>query len=543
MRLIGVGAIAFILFALVALLSERSFHFLERYGFVEGDFVVHTLGYGDTTLPRSMSGKAGHVDIPIAEYDEWKALTGFSGAAEFSVPILRSTYFSHAALYINLDAALEKGTTGRLKISVNGSERGEIVLDSGASVHEIQLPLTPVDQAARWADITLSVLGNNPKTECASDWTGGVVISVLPSTHIRFALEEPVSSAQDKVLVSGSPARIIWKGQTIPSGQQATIDLPWQWLPFTLNAIFVDPSQAEKSDADVEFSQIVKLRTERLETLELTGQLEKEIHTKWPVPILNFLQTDSDVEFRNQVNWELNFSQAEMPQQEVPDILDLELSVFSSGEINHWLLWVQINGHIIYSERIDGSEQAIKRRIPLPTAFQHIDNTLKINLVSDEEKLGRCAQGQAAVANIAASSSLGKIGGETHPIYKGIYQAATNEIDLYISNNVGAKEANFGFYTLSKIFRFSDIQQVSSDLTNTTLKRGLIALLDQDEFETALSNSKGKRDQIWVAFTYLSDTSEPEILVFRGNDPELAAALEIHKPISAIFVAPPGYEI
>jgi hypothetical protein len=539
------AVLALLCFALVALLASRGETVLENLGLAPNKETeqVHVLDLPDATLPKKISGAAGFADFPLRQHGEWTGLSGFTGHHNFDLPLPINTKFSDAVLFINIGAELEQDTTGRLRFGVNGQPRGEIVLNPGQSELLVKIPLQPIDKARKWVNVSISVLGNNPKAECTSDWTGGVVISVHPTTHVRVALEEPVTALEDRWILSGSPVRLVWPYPSKQVTNRPVIDLSWKWAPFVMDAFFVEKENARETDVRGPLSDLFEGRNKRISELQLYDQIENISGLEWPIPINSIADIDASREFRNRTSWNINFNRVDMPDQQLPDMLDFQLSISSADNEAAWLLNVLLNSQIVHSERIDPTEQLVARQVPLPLLSQALENNLRITLTSDEEKTGRCTQGHAAAAQLLEATVLDREQQTVDPIYAGILEVATKDVDLFATETVDAEEANFGFYTLSKIFRTTKFHTASSELKNHALERGLVVLMDSDRLTETLQRFGEPTGQAWIAFTAVTQATEPEVFAFKANDPLLKKSLELFKPISVLVVLPPGFKL
>lgn len=539
------AVLALLSLAVIALLADRGETVLKSLGLTTGqdDRQIHVLEIASATLPKKISGEAGFAEFPLRQHGEWTGLAGFTGDQSFDLPLPRETKFSDAVVFVDVGVELEKDTTGRLRFGVNGQPRGEIVLNPGNSELLVKIPLQPIDKAREWVNVTVSVVGNNPKAECTSDWTGGVVVSIEPTTHVRVALEQPITSKIDQWILSGAPARIIWPYAAKSPDAGPEVDLTWKWQPFVLDAVFVDVKDARETDVGGSLNSLFKNRNERIEKVQLFDLVEGISEIEWPVPIGLLLKTSPDREFRNRTVWNIAYDRIDMPDRQLPDVMNLKLGVNSSGETAAWLLNVFLNSQLVHSERIDANERVIERQVELPLLAQALGNLLRITLTSDEEKTGRCTQGQPAVAQIMLGTNLDQQGDVADPIFAGLLEATTLDADLYIAETVDAQEANFGFYTLSKIFGITKFHTATSDLKNSSLERGLVVLLDSDQLGETFKQLGDDKGTAWFAFSAITLASEPEVFAFKGDDPMLKKALELYNPISILVALPPGFQI
>lgn len=540
MRLIGIAVIALILFAFVSVIVNRSQDLFETGGLqdLRDGRQVHTLETGEARMPAKLNGPAGHVDLGILQADEWNALAGFSGQRRFSLPLLRETAFSSAVLEIFADTELDQDTTGRLRIDVNGQRRGEIVLDPGNSKLRIHIPLAPLDLQRQWVDVSVTVDGNNPKAECTDDWTGGVVVSITPETYVRLALDEPVTDIGDRLIASGSPARIVWPSSASDAVASAEPVISWRWSPFVSTASFVDQANARDTDVLVPMEELVELHHWVTQQSQISQLLKGETNDAWPLPIIAANGTAAGREFRNKTSWVHRYSWTSLPDLELPDQLDLKMNMVSTDTTAAWLLLVTLNGQMIHSETIPASQGSFDGSIALPQNIQGFDNELRISLASNEAKEGRCVQGRPAAASIQPGTQLDHIGPEASEIYAGLLKSMSPEIDLLIPGEISASALNFGFLALTKIFLYNQFDYIEADEVERSASNATVAIVAADGLETALQRMAEIGGPFWVAYTAITEKPAPQVFAFAGDDAKLAPALDLHRPKSALIIAP-----
>ncbi|WP_133057622.1 hypothetical protein [Falsiruegeria litorea] len=540
MRLIGIAVLALILFAFVAIAVNRSEDLFETGGLkdIRDGREVHELETGEARLPDKIEGAAGFVDLEVLQSDEWTALTGFSGHRRFSLPLPRDTAFSAAVLEIFVKTEMEFETAGRLQFEVNGHRRGEIVLEPGETNMRVRIPLEPIDLERPWIDVNITVDGNNPKAECAEDWTGGVVVSIQPETHVRVALDEPITSTADALIASGFPVRIVWPSQTPEVITAADPVISWRWLPFAAKASFVDKGVARETDVEVPIEDVVELHHWVVQQENIRRELEGENNLSWPLPIIGQDGAAASREFRNRTSWVYRYSRTSMPDLQLPDMLDLKMQMVSTDSSASWLLIVFLNGDIVYSQTLPTTQTSFEHSIPLPKNVQSIDNELRVSLISDEEKTGRCVQGRPAAAKINVGTGLDNRGSDATELYAGVLNAMSPVINLMIEGPVTAHDLNFGFLALSKIFLHNSFDYREGGLGNLDHSQPSVTIVALENLTAALDQMKGQDRPYWVAYSVVTSAPDPETMAFAGDDPALASAIDLHRPESALIVVP-----
>lgn len=529
-----------ILFAFVAIAVNRSEDLFETGGLqdIRDRREVHDLETGEARLPEVVEGSAGYVDLGVLQADEWTALAGFSGYRRFTLPLPRETAFSAAVLEIFVETEMEVDTTGRMQLEVNGQRRGEIVLDPGETKMRVRIPLEPLDLERPWIDVNVTVDGNNPKAECTDDWTGGVVISIEPETHVRVALDEPITATGDALIASGFPVRIVWPSSSPETLVGTARSISWRWLPFVSTASFIDKEFALETDVEVPIEDLVELHHWVTQQESVRRALEGEADMNWPLPIIGQDGAAASREFRNKASWIHQYARTSLPNLELPDQLNLKMQMVSTDTSASWLLIVFLNGHIVFSESIPTTETAVERKITLPQNIQAIDNELRISLISDEEKTGRCVQGRPAVAKIEVGTQLEHLGSEASEIYAGVLKEMSPEINLMIEGELTALDLNFGFLALSKIFLDNSFDFRERGLENVDRSKATVAIAAAESLDNVMEHMATVGGRFWIAYAAVTQATEPEIFAFAADDPNLMPAIGLHNPESVLIVVP-----
>ena len=541
MRLVGIAVLSLLVFAFIAVLVDNRSDIMSAIGIPGSEQVrTHVFETADAEMPVKSSQA---IQLPVRQYGRWIALAGFSARQTFDLALPRSTQFDQAVVALDLRIALEENTTGRLRFAVNGEQRGQIVLEPDETDHRVMIPLRPQDYLRKWVTVTVSAEGNNPQAECTADWTGAVVVTVEPTTHVSLVLREPVSDLLDQILISGAPARLIWNeprdGEGIPVSQL----LPWPMINSPEWAVFVDPDDALESDVRLSKPQILSLSQLSRERQSAEAGLTGAHATEWPRQAIQPSAGSAAREFRNRAVWAFGYSQATMPEQRLPDEFNLDLTATSSDDTLSWLLLVTLNGRIVWSERIPPNVSRIQRSVQLPTRIQGLENEVRVSLTSDEEKVGRCVQGRPAVAELLESSNFNRGLETTSNSFEELFALTTDRIDVYVDPVVDAYSANFSFFALSSLFRYNMFHRAEAEVRNSPLHNTLVALTNEVNMQAYFEANQANLSGLWVAFTAVTGAVEPELMLFRADDSRLSGALQFHQPPGVLLLLPPGSQI
>ena len=541
MRLVGIAVLSLLVFAIIAVLVDHRSDLMSAIGIPGSEqTTTHVFETADAEMPPESSRA---IQLPVRQYGRWIALAGFSGRQSFDLALPRSTQFDQAVITLDLRTALEENTTGRLRFAVNGEQRGQIVLEPDETEHRVMIPLRPQDHLRKWVTVTVSAEGNNPQAECTADWTGAVVVTVEPTTHVSLVLREPVSDLLDQILISGAPARLVWNEPRDGEGLPASQLLPWPMIGSPEWAVFVDPDDALESDVRLSKTQILSLSQLSRERQSVEAGPTGGHATEWPRQAILPSAGSAAREFRNRAVWAFGYSQATMPKQRLPDEFNLDLTATSSDDTLSWLLLVTLNGRIVWSERIPPNVSRIQRSVQLPTRIQGLENEVRVSLTSDEEKVGRCVQGRPAVAELLESSNFNRGLETTSNSFEELFAVTTDTIDVYVDPVIDAYSANFSFFALSNLFRYNMFHRAEAEVQNAPLDNTLVAMTNEANMQAYFEVNQASLSGMWVVFTAVTGAVEPELMLFRADDSRLNGALQLHQPPGLLLLLPPGSQI
>ncbi len=105
----------------------------------------------------------------------------------------------HATYRIGADDLVAGG--GRARDRPVGP--GRCCLREGTHDQSFEIQLTPAELAAHQLDISLSLQGRGRITQCNADNSVAAVVEIEPESGLRLALDGPVETALDRLLLTG----------------------------------------------------------------------------------------------------------------------------------------------------------------------------------------------------------------------------------------------------------------------------------------------------------------------------------------------------
>lgn len=388
-RLISVAAMSFAVVGLAMVYSR-------------GDDFVATLrtmsvSLASTIAPadQSLSPTEQTVIVPRPDPAGWAGLAGFPDQTEIVFALRRDLAFTAGALQLAIDSQLTQSGDGLLTVSVNGTARGQVVLEGGTARHELRVALTPEDLSGDTLVLQLAGRGNTGGGQvCNTDGiNAGSAVTVLPESRLELVTDGPVDAASRRPQASDSLA--IATGATGHDMAQAI----WagQYLDRAGLAVHLGDALPGETALAADTDGVTALRAEAPTVPRAST---------WPV---SFDQLDSDLaikSFRGSRQWLIDFSSANLPGGAMPEAARLVLSTSPLAAGGEWVARVSLNGTLIHSERLPGNTTLIDLDVALPAERLAPPNRLGIELVDTTPRQGVCGQAEQAQAQLLPESAL-----------------------------------------------------------------------------------------------------------------------------------------
>lgn len=424
--LIRLLAVAVLVFVIVGFSMIYSRDTAFRYG------VSTFLGNSWGALGRTFSaipglgGNAGEPKLTATELKllrpkqrSWIGLTGFPDETEIRFPVPVAGGFLDGELDLRFDAQLAQSGDGLLSISVNGTRRSEIVLNTGHNAYDVRIPLDAGDLLANHVLVELSTRGTTKSGQnCPTDAANsGAAVSVLPeSAMILRSMRE--SRHPDTVLMTMAEPLKIQLGTT-EEAQAIAVWTMQRMKRSGVEAILVDRMQASPSIEVIDHGP-VEVSRGRNGNVVLAGNdgIARAIAfhradlrppdglTAWPVSAAQ-LTTETKVEnFLGAKRWTIPYNIADLPLGRMPTNFSLALKTSTQPEDFEWEVRVSLNENLLQSSRFAGSIADINMDIALPTRVQGLSNKLVIELIDTSPNQSICRAGPDAQAQLLPETAL-----------------------------------------------------------------------------------------------------------------------------------------
>lgn len=544
MRLLGLALFTLLLMGLIqfALWTDRDTTSRVVGSLSQAERVVHDFASDVSETDRDSHTGDRHHLIAVREADTWGALSGSPGyhRARFNLP--RDMRSEEGTLTLDLSAQLQDEGVARLMLNVNGQRRGELVLPEGKSEHRITLNLLPSDLTQTVLDVNLAAHGRFPQATCTERWNGGMVVRVEPTSHVALTTEAPLVSLDDRMRVSGDPARLVWSDGFAPETMARLLRFGVTEANQGAVTTFVAPQDAQHGG--------VTLGPEDLATADARAESAPlpEAGT-WPMELAEGTQLGEAKFFEFRTQWRVPYDLRSTPDGTLPTHFDLDLSLVGLNEAERWMLSVVLNGRAIHTERLGRDVERVARSVPLPADLQGFSNVLEVHLMNAEPRSGlECLSGVPVMAQLETGTRLRGGAAPSDPLVAAFNAALPRELALVVASPLNAAEATSALQFLSEAFGRS---MVWTPATTVDLDGpGTAQVIWRHALPEAVAHARAAGDRdLWALWPRLgSDTSAPYGLVritprtdlmalVRAEGGRLAALVSLpHTPGSGVTV-------
>ena len=276
-------------------------------------------------------------------------------------------------------------------MTIAGERRAEVLLREGTHDQSFEIQLTPAELAAHQLDISLSLQGRGRITQCNADDGVAAVVEIEPESGLRLALDGPVETALDRLLLTGGRLPVAW-----PDGK----------LQFArLQAIVFAARLAAKGHEPIFDGDGGGLKGEPLQSLAQAPSLRA---TDGPSPEFPIALAEDGLggarRFYRSTAWRYDYRVDALPQRRLPASLDLSLALGPLPDGGAWTVSVVMNGELLLAERSGAGN--FQKIIAIPAACQRADNHLEITASAVRPDDDVCSEGPEVIAELRGDSVL-----------------------------------------------------------------------------------------------------------------------------------------
>ena len=165
------------------------------------------LAAGNGPEEANAEGTGHRYSLTRANVARWVGLAGFPDQTEVSFPLPAGGHYRSGTLKLRFETQLTDHGDGLLTLSVNRTERGQIVLNSGQAVHEVQIQLTPQDLAGDRILLNMAGRGTTSAGQiCPTDAVNsGSAVTLAAESSLELVSDTPLSDGLGALAASPQP--------------------------------------------------------------------------------------------------------------------------------------------------------------------------------------------------------------------------------------------------------------------------------------------------------------------------------------------------
>lgn len=354
------------------------------------------------------------LDIARPRAAEWIGLAGFPDQSEIAFPIPRTGSYVSGALDLVFDTQLTQNGDGLLTLSVNGTPRGQLVLDSGRQTHQVRIELTAADLGGDRVVLHMAARGTtNSGQVCPVDAANsGSAITLAAASRLELVSDTAPTDAMRAMLApsatlalqpgtnAGDAALAIWANQQLDrSGLDSRLSAggPGE-TPVVVTSHAATAAGLASANVLASEQAVLHFVAAAAPSLALPAGS--------PVTVANLGGETIVKSFRGSRRWTVNFAAADMPRGGLPETFSLRLKTTPLAGDNQWSVRVSLNGNLIETYRVAGTSDMLSFDVPLPSDRLLPNNTLVTELVDTTPNVGLCSRAPDAQAQLLPESSL-----------------------------------------------------------------------------------------------------------------------------------------
>ena len=365
------------------------------------------------TAPLAAESGDHRVSLARPDAARWVGLAGFPDQSEVSFPLPLGAQYLSGALNLSFDTQLTEHGDGLMTLSVNGTQRGQVVLEAGRANHQVRIDLTPSDLLGDRVVLHMAGRGTtNSGQICPTDAANsGSAVTLNADSRLELTTAEPLRDAIGSLMVAPRPmvlsaastaakALTIWANQQLNrSGISSRIG--------TAGASETAISVSGEGIALAAGTMMDNVLVGPASVRQLASAVSVDLMPQaWPISVADLGAETSVKTFRNTRRWTLSFNVADLPDGALPSQFNLRIKATPLAGNNEWVVRVSLNGNLIETRRLAGTADTIAFDIPLPEARLLPSNAMVVELVDTTPNEGICTRAADAQAQLLPESML-----------------------------------------------------------------------------------------------------------------------------------------
>lgn len=375
---------------------------------------------GGEAAPDTRQPQAYHLSLARPDASRWAGLAGFPDQSEVSFPLPSGAQYLSGALDLSFDSQLTEHGDGLVTLSVNGTQRGQMVLDAGRANHKVRIDLTPSDLLGDRVILHMAGRGTtNSGQICPTDAANsGSAVTLTADSRLDLTTAEPFTDAIGALMVAPQPLVLA------PSAKSDTALAVWADQQLNRSGVSSRIGAAGSGETAVSVTgegvalaagmatNNILVGSAAVRQLALAAGTPALPHA-YPVGVAELGAETTVKTFRNTRRWIVSFNAADLPGGALPDLFALRLKATPLAGNNDWVVRVSLNGNLIETRRQAGTADSIALDIALPEERLMLSNELVVELVDTTPNEGICTRSPDAQAQLLPESALSDNHGST----------------------------------------------------------------------------------------------------------------------------------
>ena len=514
MRIIGLGLLAFLLTGTTLALSQSEFVKNGFDAFKDKRRNTQLIFEPDTSDVKTTKGE--RVAFLRSDASAPLILSGLPafGSARFSLPISAQAQSG----YLQLETTMQSlaGVEGVLRVSIDNTRRGEILLVPGLVSRSVKFPLSSKDLSKESLIVSLSLVGAGPSAGCSNEDHLATIAEIEPSTVMVLTFDTPLQTTEDQISAWGDDLRIEW-----PQDQNAQ----------SRADIIAKAAMLQRQGYAVSFHDKDGLDAASLSSL-LTSVNQRatapQIVRDYPLALTEFSGNAGTRDFKHRTTWRTRYNLEQATDSEIPGHLNVDLNLGPLPAENQWSVSAKLNGHLLIADMLEAGTRDFTTRLELPAAYQGTSNLIEISATSGQELEGECNNGPDLIAELTENSFLLGSGQKLTGPLSDLRAALAQQAMLSVQATDALCAANAEAFAALIAGVISDTVTVQGDVETDD-----IVLLTRAD--TAALSDSGQADQTdWVVFM---DEAVGALQAVQGS-PDVLENFSQRAPLALLIRAP-----
>ena len=354
------------------------------------------------------------LNIPRPKAAAWVGLAGFPDQSEIVFRVPRGETYLSGALNLVFDTQLTEHGDGLLTLSVNGTPRGQLVLDSGRHTHRARIELTATDLGGDRLVLQMAGRGTTNSGQICPTDAANSGSAVTLTADSRLELVSATAPADTIGVVLASPGTLALQPGSNPGDSALAV-----WATQRLKRAGIDTrlSAGGPGETNVVITSHAVTAAGTTAATMVTGEdavtaLVAAAGSSLPLPVsgpvsVGDLGAETIIKsFRGSRRWTIPFAPADLPNGGLPETFSLKLKATPLASGNDWVVRIALNGNLIETHRVAGSSDSLSFEVPLPPERLLPNNALAVELVDTTPNQGICTRAPDAQAQLLPESSL-----------------------------------------------------------------------------------------------------------------------------------------